>query len=312
MRVSSDAPETADGVPFAAEVNTAIRAARAGGDEVRRHYATAGGSDPRPKADGSPVTAADLASDASIRAVLGDAFPEDAILTEEGADDPARLASRRVWIVDPLDGTKQFVARTGDFDVLVALVLDGLPVVAAAHHPPSGRTVSAVAGHGAWADDGPGTPRRPLRFAPAPPATPLRVVTSIWYGAPTSLPTLARVAARGGFPPPPTLDTGFAPRYWATPTGDTDPTDRPFDAFLGWVPSGWMAGGEWDLVVTDLIVREAGGVCTDLWGRAHRYNKPTARNVGGMVIASDPASHDRLLVAVAPDRPEPPPDPPSR
>jgi 3'-phosphoadenosine 5'-phosphosulfate (PAPS) 3'-phosphatase len=287
--------------PFAAELATAIAAAEAGATEIRRFYGS--GTTASAKRDGSPVTEADLASDAAIRARLRAAFPADAILTEEGADDPGRLAARRVWVVDPLDGTKQFVGRTDDFDVLVALVVDGRPAVAVSHHPPSGRTCAAVAGQGAWTDGGTGTPRRPLRFAPVPPGQAPRVVTSVWYGARGSARMLERATTREDLVILPTVETGFNPRYWAAP--GVDPSDRPFDAFLGWVPEGWLAGGEWDLVVTDLIVREAGGTCTDLWDRPHRYNKPVARNAGGIVIASDPMTHDRLLAALSPDRPHP-------
>lgn len=288
--------------PFATELAVAIAAAEAGAAEVRRFYGL--GTAASAKQDGSPVTEADLASDAAIRTRLRAGFPADAILTEEGADDPGRLAARRVWVVDPLDGTKQFVGATDDFDVLVALVVDGAPAVAVSHHPPSGRTCAAVAGQGAWTDGGPETPRRPLRFSPVPAGTAPRLATSVWYGGEESTQMLERAATRDELVVLPTAETGFNPRYWATP--GVDPSSRPFDAFLGWVPEGWLAGGEWDLVVTALIVREAGGTCTDLWDRPHRYNKPVARNTGGIVIASDPSTHARLLAALPPDRPDPP------
>jgi len=81
------------------------------------------------KPDGSPVTSADLAADAAIRATLCEAFPGDAILTEEGVDDGARLSSRRCWIGDPLDATSHFVAGSDDFDTFVALAVNGVPAV---------------------------------------------------------------------------------------------------------------------------------------------------------------------------------------
>jgi len=75
------------------------------------------------KPDGSP----DLAADAAIRATLCEAFPGDAILTEEGVDDGARLSSRRCWIGDPPDGTSHFVVGSDDFDTFVALAVDYVP-----------------------------------------------------------------------------------------------------------------------------------------------------------------------------------------
>ena len=77
------------------------------------------------KKDQSPVTDADLASDRVIRAQIAAAFPDDAILTEEGSHDPAgRIAASRCWLADPLDGTQQFIERMGEFDVFLALVVE--------------------------------------------------------------------------------------------------------------------------------------------------------------------------------------------
>lgn len=244
------------------------------------------------KDDGSPVTDADLASDRIIRQRLTSRFPSDAILTEESGDSAARRSAERCWIVDPLDGTKQFVAGTGDYDVLIALVVNGRPVVSASCHPPTGLVCFAVVGRGAWVGTIGGW--RQLRFDPGASIDTPRVVTSVWYGAPGSLPLLSYALERDAIAPPTILETGFNPRYWVSP-------ERPFDAFLGWVPDGWMSGGEWDLVVTDLIVHEAGGTCTNLRGELHRYNKPVARNTGGIIIASDPDLHARLVQTLSAD-----------
>ena len=84
-------------------VRAARRAAAAILERRRRHEVSI-------KPDGTPVTSADLAADAAIRTTIGEAFPEDAVLSEEGVDDPVRRANRRCWIVDPLDGTSYFVA----------------------------------------------------------------------------------------------------------------------------------------------------------------------------------------------------------
>ncbi|MFN2569259.1 MAG: 3'(2'),5'-bisphosphate nucleotidase CysQ [Candidatus Dormibacteria bacterium] len=78
-----------------------------------------------------------------ITAALGEAYPQDPVLSEEGVDDPIRLRSRRVWIVDPLDGTREFGdPRSGDWAVHVALVVDGIPVAAAVSLPPRGLVLS--------------------------------------------------------------------------------------------------------------------------------------------------------------------------
>ena len=120
----------------------ALRAALAGGDEVMRIYA-----DPfevTHKDDKTPVTEADLASERVIVAMLTAAFPEIPVVSEEtvpeaGFESPAH----RFWLVDPLDGTREFVARNGEFAVLIGLIEDGRPVLGVVHGPAIGVTYVA-------------------------------------------------------------------------------------------------------------------------------------------------------------------------
>src|SRR5947209_14511217 len=144
-----------------------LRAALAGGEAVMRVYA-----DPfevTQKDDKTPVTAADLASERIIVEMLTSAFPDIPIISEEtvpeaGFESPAA----RFWIVDPLDGTKEFVARNGEFAVLIGLIENRRPVLGIVHGPALGMTYVA---------HGPGTAMRrkhggdfaPIRArAPAP------------------------------------------------------------------------------------------------------------------------------------------------
>src|SRR5205807_7778626 len=120
----------------------ALRAALAGGDEVMRIYA-----DPfevTHKDDKTPDTEADLASERVIVAMLMKAFPDIPVVSEETVPD-AGFASpaARFWQVDPLDGTKAFVARTGEFAVLIGLVENGRPVLGVVHGPAIGATYVA-------------------------------------------------------------------------------------------------------------------------------------------------------------------------
>jgi myo-inositol-1(or 4)-monophosphatase len=264
---------------------TALAAATEAATAVRDLYERAAAAT-YAKTDGSPVTDADLAADRIVRGILAERFPADAVLTEEGADDPARLANPRCWIVDPIDGTQEFVDRTGNFDVLVALAIDGRPVVAASVQPTTGTVCLAVAGGGAWSGPTTGAPS-PVRFAAAEPAPPV-IATSPWFGEPGNLPAVAAVARRLGNPPLRTSRVGFTPRLFVDP--------RACDAVLGFRlgPSQAMAH-EWDFAVGDLLVHEAGGRLTDLDGAAYRYNKPTPVMERGFVAAVHPALHDRVL-----------------
>lgn len=274
---------------YALELDVALEAARAAGAVIARFY-DAHTAATYEKGDGTPVTDADLAADRLIRDHLTRAFPDDALLTEEGSDDPARMARSRCWVVDPLDGTAQFVAGTGNFDVMIALVVDRRPVVAVTCHPPTGDCLAAIAGQGAFRIAG--EQRTPVRMAPLAPGEPPRLGISLWYGAYEFPDQISAIARRLGSPPPPVREVGFAPRdFFADPT--------PFDVFLGLTP--WKrkkVAQEWDIAAPDLLVHEAGGVFTDLWGRLPRYNKRNTSISGGLLVACDPATHARALEAV--------------
>ena len=82
-----------------------------------------------------------------------------------------------------------------------------------------------------------------------------------------------------------------------------------FDVFVAGVTDAWLSGGEWDAVVTDLIVREAGGMFSDLWGEPYDYNKPIARNAFGYVVTVDPQLHLEVLAHLRHARPADKPDP---
>jgi 3'-phosphoadenosine 5'-phosphosulfate (PAPS) 3'-phosphatase len=275
---------------YAREHTVAVAAARRAGAVIQSYYRR-NSTAARAKQDGSPVTEADLAADRLIRAEIAAAFPADALLTEEGADEPSRLNNRRCWIVDPLDGTVQFVLGTDDFDVFIALVVDGRPAVAAAAHPPSGSILSAVARAGAWLWEA-NESRDPSRVTLPESAAPPRLTTSKWYGGNETGQALARIARELDAMTPPVLEIGFTPRKLLC-------ASRHYDAFIGLVRH-WSQtpAGEWDIVAADLIVNEAGGRLSDLWGNPHRYNKPNPRVDRGLLISADPALHARLLAAL--------------
>ena len=135
--------------------------ALAAGAAILRVRAEAG-LQTRAKADDSPVTEADLAADAIIRQGLAAAFPDLAVVTEEAAESHATRPPRRFVLVDPLDGTKEFVRGDADFTVNLALVEDGVPVRGVVHAPARGRLWLTDAAGTSW-EEGPDGTRRPLR-----------------------------------------------------------------------------------------------------------------------------------------------------
>ena len=269
------------------DLDAAIAAAVAAGVVVRGFYDGETAAT-YAKGDGSPVTDADLAADRAIRNVLRNRFPDDAILSEEGQDDEGRLSVSRCWIVDPIDGTEQFIQRTGEFDVLVALIEDGRPVAVAGYQPSTQLLLTATSGGGAWVRCGESAWQR-LRLEPA--GDRLRIGTSKWFGAPGNTAIIESVASSLGTMPEAPAVTGFSPRMFLTP--------RSVDVMLGVRPGADQTmASEWDFAVADLVFHEAGGMVTDLSGQPFRYNKPVPRNIGGLIAAADPASHARVLAAL--------------
>jgi myo-inositol-1(or 4)-monophosphatase len=269
------------------DLEAAIAAAVAAGAIVREFYDGETAAT-YAKGDGSPVTDADLAADRTIRDVLTDRFPDDAILSEEVQDDDRRLANSRCWIVDPIDGTEQFIQRTGEFDVLVALAENGRPVAVAGYQPTARLLLTATKGGGAWVRSGE-SPWQRLRLEPA--GDRLRLGTSKWFGATANAAIIESVANRLGAEPEEPTVTGFSPRIFLSP--------RVIDVMVGVRPgTDQTMASEWDFAVADLVFHEAGGMVTDLAGQLFRYNKPVPHNLGGLIAAADPASHARVLDAL--------------
>jgi 3'-phosphoadenosine 5'-phosphosulfate (PAPS) 3'-phosphatase len=268
---------------FERELVVAVLAARRAAAAILDHRAHPVVST---KPDGSPVTSADFAADAVIRLTVREAFPADAILSEEGVDDRARVSNRRCWIVDPVDGTSHLVAGRDDFDTFVALAVDGAPAVAVSLHPVSGLLLGAVAGGGAWVQKGDGA-RQPLGLSPV---KPWRVATKGWLGAPDNLEALgAIVRAVEGRLLQPTFS--LCPRCFLPPS-------PAVEAMVGLPAGGPIEAWEWDVAPTDLIVREAGGAVTDLTGAPLRYNRPDPHFGAGLIVSADPALHAGLLAAL--------------
>lgn len=132
---------------YARELEVAEKAAQAAGAAIlevwRRDFHSV-------EKDGGkgPLTEADLAANRALFRVIGDAFPDDGVLSEETADTPARLDKRRCWILDPLDGTREFTLRIPEFCVSVGFVVDGHAVVGALFNPITDELVAGEVGVG--------------------------------------------------------------------------------------------------------------------------------------------------------------------
>ena len=129
------------------ELNTAERAAREAGRIIKKLFK--GKFDVHEKSRNNPVTTADLEANRKIREIVQGRFPEDGWLSEEDGDDSRRLASSRVWIIDPIDGTKEFIEGVPQFAVSIGFVVEGRPKAAVIYNPVEDRMYRAAAGQGA-------------------------------------------------------------------------------------------------------------------------------------------------------------------
>ncbi len=225
----------------------------------------------RAKADGSPVTGVDLAADAILRDGLKALDPAIPYLSEEGGIPAYEVRRRwpRYWLVDPLDGTKEFIDRTGEFTVNVALIEDREPVLGVVAAPAAGLLYHARAGEGAWKREG-GGPARRLRSTLSGPSDPLRVVESRSHPSPALEAFLAplNVVER--------VKGGSSLKFCLVADGRADVYPR-----LG--PT-----MEWDVAAGDCIYRHSGDPGPH--PGTLRYNKPSLRN-GGFVVGLRPGTY---------------------
>lgn len=246
-----------------------IRLAEQAGAEIARLYRS-GDVDVRDKADGTPLTAADLAAEQILGGGLS-ARSDAPILSEETKAAPfeERRSWRTFWLVDPLDGTREFVNRTGEFAVSVALVSEGRPVLGIIHAPMLGVTWSALAGDGAYRRTGVGADDQRLGVRALPQARTALVSRSHRSGGRTD----AYLEALGVEV---TLPSGSAIKFGRMAEGAAHLYVR-----LG--PT-----MEWDVAAGDCICREQGlEVVRVPEGTALDYNTETLVNPG--FIVRDPS-----------------------
>lgn len=265
---------------YTRELQVAAVAAREAGRIILGHYGT-GGVAVETKPDHSPVTVADRQANDAIVGLLRGTFPDDAVLSEETPDDQARLGHSRVWIVDPLDGTRDFVARTGDFCVHVALAVDGIPTVGVVHQPLADATFQAVRGRGAVVDAQ--GARTPLRVSATVAPDEIRIGVSRLSASAALRQALASAGLERRSVP-----LGASVKLMAVARGT-------LDAVVSFTP----AEREWDTCAPEVIVREAGGLYTDLDGGPLTYNQADTTRPRGTLV-SNGACHAGLLALLGP------------
>ena len=214
------------------------------------------------------LTEADLAANRILIDAISAAFPDDAILSEETADTPARLSNARCWIIDPLDGTREFTLGIPEFCVSVGFVKDGEAVVGALLNPATGQLVAGAVGHGVTLDG------EPVRVSGHDSVEGARFLVSRselekgWFDdlkGSADLTPMGSVAWKFGLVAAGQAEASFTPK----------------------------PRNEWDLCGGVACIRAAGGRATNGKGIDYRFNRQDPLHIG--VCGTNGALHDAVL-----------------
>lgn len=245
--------------PSGALLSEVIDAARRAGDAIMSYYD--GEVEVYEKEDETPLTRADLASQEVILEGLRDADPDTPVIAEESGvpDYEERREWERFWLVDPLDGTKEFLKKNGEFTVNIALVEEGKPVLGAVYIPAKEILYFAERGEGAWKTEKGGR-AWPISSRPADRSRPLKIVESRSHRSPEQDEMLEEEGITAGE----SVSAGSSLKFCLVAEGAADIYPRVGPTM------------EWDVAAGDCVWRcsaEEGEHDSPL-----RYNKPDLKN----------------------------------
>ncbi|MBW7881196.1 MAG: 3'(2'),5'-bisphosphate nucleotidase CysQ [Caldilineaceae bacterium] len=270
--------QSIDTIDLTQELELACRLAREASTIVNTYYV--GSSEVRYKSGDEPVTEADRSANQHILSRIRANFPDDGILSEESKDDLSRLEKKRVWIIDPLDGTKEFIARNGEFSIMIGLAVEGRPVMGVVMQPANQLIYAGAAGQGAvLIEKG---EEIPLSTSSCTDLSNMIMVSSRSHRQQivdriraTLRITRERVSGSVG------LKVGLITRQLA-------------DLYIHPSPG----CKEWDLCAPQALIEAAGGRMTDCWGNPLRYNKRDVRAHNGLIATNGPL-HAEVVETVA-------------
>jgi 3'(2'), 5'-bisphosphate nucleotidase len=271
------------GEEYGRELEAACRLAREAGALALEYYDRPLHVEQKQTADDrEPVTEADRAANALIVAGIRQAFPDDGILAEESVDTARRLTKRRVWMIDPLDGTNGFIARDGDFAVQIGLAVEGISMLGVVYQPLPDVLYWAVTGLGSWIERA-GLPVERASVSTHSEVAEMRLAASRSHRSPRMDRVLRELGVkeevrRGSVG----IKIGLI-------------IEQQCDLYVHLSPR----TKQWDTCAPEIILQEAGGRLTDLFGFPLGYNAADVQNRNGLV-ASNGAAHDRVIAELAP------------
>jgi 3'(2'), 5'-bisphosphate nucleotidase len=228
------------------------------------------------------VTAADREANELIVSRLQKEFPNDGILAEESVDSAQRLDKDRVWLIDPMDGTKNFINRDGDFAVQIGLAVGGASVLGVVYQPVRDVLYRAARNGGAWMEAGDDR-AAPLTVSHLTRPSEMVLASSRSHRSPR----MERVVSAFGFKD--------ETRRGSVGVKIGLIAEQQADLYLHLSPS----TKQWDTCGPEAILAEAGGRLTDLFGQPLRYNGVRVDNRNG-IVATNGAAHKMVIENLKP------------
>lgn len=261
------------------ELETAIALAREAGDVILEFYENGFTVEEKFSNDnfGEPVTEADRASSELIVEGLKNAFPEDGILSEEAADTDERLTKQRVWMIDPIDGTRGFIEKAGDFAVQIGLTENGKPIVGVVFQPINDRLYFAVKSVGAYLIEKQGEMKK-LSVSDKFDFREMTLAVSRSHRSPKMTNLVNYFGFKNELPHG---SVGLKIGLLAQQKADLYIHLSPRTKF-------------WDTCAPQIILEEAGGKLTDLFGQEIVYDIQDVQNYNG-ILATNGTAHETVL-----------------
>lgn len=267
------------------ELNLAIELGKKAGEEIREHYAREIVSESKMGVDNihEPVTAADKAASRIIVEGIQTAFPDDGILSEEEADASShRLSRDRVWIIDPIDGTSGFIKKDGDFAVQIGLAESGYPIMGVVYLPARDVLYFASKRNGTFRSVNGETPVK-LSVSNKTDFAEMDIAVSRDHRSPKMTRIIQELGLRKEIG---RGSVGVKIGLIAEQTCDLYVHLSHRTKF-------------WDTCAPQIILEEAGGKVTDLFGNEFRYDLVSVLNLNG-IVASNGVAHDETLARLVP------------
>jgi 3'(2'), 5'-bisphosphate nucleotidase len=270
------------GGEFERELRVGLELARRAGEAALSFYGKPMRVEHKEEFD-EPVTQADRAVNELIVRALREEFPDDGVLAEESVDTDRRIGRERVWMVDPIDGTRGFIAGTGDFCVQIGLAVAGRAALGILYAPATDVLYWGARGHGAWvvrptSEAGESLKAERLSVTTETELSRMRLAESRSHRGPRMESVVSALGVRAEV------------RSHSVGIKVGLLVEKQADLYIHLSPK----TKQWDTCAPEAVLAEAGGRMTDVWGDPLKYNTPDVLNRSGLV-ASNGAAHEEVI-----------------